>query len=845
MTRSGDTPLEDAPALARWAGVPRLVVKREDTNPTGSHKDRGAAEQLRASAAAGERVAVISSSGNAALAAAVAGAEVGVVVVALVSPLTEPGKLAALRAAGARVVVTEKPINHALRLSRVRGWRDLRPSLSPEALAGFRSLGEELAAALLPGTPVFGYASSGTTYQALGEVFVARGARLPLHPVQAGLVNGLSAAFGRPGDGRRSLVGDLGVKTSPRTARVVDLVRASGGSAWWVDDAEIAAAGAGLRDAGYAVARECWAALAGVRLATATLPGLAAASPCLVLTGRATLDSPPVQEEVAGSFAAVLERVADLAGGRHPQVGMAYGSSDPHPGQEAGGHDVQADFWMSARATRRAAVNLSVGKPPGPARRMSTGEDLAPDMPSLSGSDAVRATLAARGLRPAVAAHDLWIASGLERVLPETALLCIQRCDAVDVLRARGVEVFCLAEHADPETLSGASTADLFAHPATARFCAAAGRLGVVAFKPNLRLAAAVAGAGARLLGGDTPAARAFENKLAFVETARRAGLATPEWEVVDQPAGLTFAALSARFGPRLVLQGARGNAGQRTWMARDDEELRVALAAEGNRPVRVAGYVEGLPFTATGVAGPPGGPALLDWIEPCRQVTGIDWLTPMPLGSCGNAWGAAALRAWSGDVHEVLAALAAPLSAAGYAGLFGVDFVLGDDGPVVIETNPRLVASIPLATQMEVEAGRPGLLLRHLAAVLAAPGAGEVGADDVDLVVAGAGRPDAAADRPALPEASQVIIHRLGREAGRGSALPSGVYRLESGSGPVRLRDGVWFDDLRGPGEALLLAREAGQPVSPSREFARVYLRSSLAERHPGLRELVAAVRG
>src|SRR5437763_1719337 len=78
-------------------------------------------------------------------------------------------------------------------------WPDLRPSTAEEALEGFRGLGRELSDKLAPGTAVFGYSSSGTTYQAVGEIFAAGGVALPLHPVQAGLVNGLSRAFGRPG----------------------------------------------------------------------------------------------------------------------------------------------------------------------------------------------------------------------------------------------------------------------------------------------------------------------------------------------------------------------------------------------------------------------------------------------------------------------------------------------------------------------------------------------------------------------------------------------------------------------------------------------------------------------
>ena len=313
----GRTPLEPDPDLASWAGVARLWVKREDTNPTGSHKDRAAVVQIAACVQAGKPVAVISSSGNAALAAATYGGSAGVAVVALLSPMTEPARVEILRAAGARVVVTTKPINYGIRLSRVRGWPDLRPSQSAEAVRGFRTLAEELAADLVPGTAVFGYASSGATYAALGEVFVELGSQLPLHPVQAGLVNGISKQFGRPGDGRRSIVGDLGVKVSDRAAAVAEMVRTSGGQAWWVDDSAISAAGLALEERGYDVAPECWAALAGVTLAGSEA-GVGQA--CLVLTGRALhgSDTPPEPDGAgtlarpAEAFDEVLALVEDL-----------------------------------------------------------------------------------------------------------------------------------------------------------------------------------------------------------------------------------------------------------------------------------------------------------------------------------------------------------------------------------------------------------------------------------------------------------------------------------------------------------------------------------------------------
>src|SRR2546427_2044588 len=111
----GRTPVEDRPDLAAWAEVESLLLRREDLNPTGSHKDRGAARQVTRCAGERRRVAVISSSGNAALSAATYGRTVGLTVVALVSPLTARAKVDEVAAAGARVLATTKPINYALR----------------------------------------------------------------------------------------------------------------------------------------------------------------------------------------------------------------------------------------------------------------------------------------------------------------------------------------------------------------------------------------------------------------------------------------------------------------------------------------------------------------------------------------------------------------------------------------------------------------------------------------------------------------------------------------------------------------------------------------------------------
>jgi glutathione synthase/RimK-type ligase-like ATP-grasp enzyme len=429
------------------------------------------------------------------------------------------------------------------------------------------------------------------------------------------------------------------------------------------------------------------------------------------------------------------------------------------------------------------------------------------------------------GSRPAVVAHDPWWALGLELLLPETVLFCVQRTGAVDILRNHGVDVFCLSEHVRGPRLAYMSAVDVFEHPAARQFAAGLGAFTVIAIRPNGRLSGAIEGAGGRALGSadSLDTGRRFENKLAFIDIARQAGVPTPRWEVVAADAPGAYGELSARLGSRLVVQAPRGNAGQRTWFVDDQAALDAVRTTEAGRALRVGEMIEGLPFTANGIAGADDRVVAA---EASRQVTGVDWLTPMALGSSGNAYGEPLLAPHAGATAMAVRALGAALVEAGYRGMFGVDLVLGDRGPVVIETNPRLVASVPLASQLEVAAGRVPALLAHLLAGLGVPTS------------------DASADSTPLADASQVMVRRLPGDGASRPDMKSGVYRLAAGREPELLRPAVYVHELEADDEALILVRDASEPVSPGKEFARIFVRGAAAENQPGVSEAVEAMR-
>lgn len=211
--------------------MPGLAFKREDLNPTGSHKDRAASFQVAAAVERGDRAVVISSSGNAAIATSRFAEQYGIPAVVTVHPATDPAKLRAICGATTTVVVTERAINAARKIARALGTENLRPSTHPEALEGYAPLAAELVEGDSDHLPdaIVVFATSGTTALAIGRAALKRGVQL--HVVQgegnAGIVN--SAATPSSATSQQAAAGRLGVRASARAEELRSLVAATGG----------------------------------------------------------------------------------------------------------------------------------------------------------------------------------------------------------------------------------------------------------------------------------------------------------------------------------------------------------------------------------------------------------------------------------------------------------------------------------------------------------------------------------------------------------------------------------------------------------------------------------------
>lgn len=292
----GGTALEPADELGRALGIPALRLKREDHSPTGSHKARCLSLLCSALVASGGRQAVISSSGNAAVAAAAYAPLGGIRVLSLLSPRTPRVKLTRLRGYPGLTVLSDHPI--ALLHHAARRWNlaDLRGSVNSLAPNAYRGIAAELVETS-PLAAVFLFSNSGASALGLAQGFqqlLLPQDRPGLHVVEGNPGGEMTRAWypgAQPSPGTESHLGDLGSRRSRLSPAVRRAVRASGGRGWRVGAAEASEVKAIAEDHGVRTSWEGLATLAAMRQAAATGEVSRDGSWIAVLTGdQAQLD---------------------------------------------------------------------------------------------------------------------------------------------------------------------------------------------------------------------------------------------------------------------------------------------------------------------------------------------------------------------------------------------------------------------------------------------------------------------------------------------------------------------------------------------------------------------------
>ncbi|MES2216150.1 MAG: PLP-dependent lyase/thiolase [Patescibacteria group bacterium] len=241
------TPHEQYLELAQALGYSNLYFKREDLHPYGSHKGRSIPVMIDWHYKGGDRRFGLSSSGNAALAAALYTKEMNsrdqekISLDIYVGLGIDPHKLERVRALAdehIRIFSKERP-RQALTEAMQKGVRSLRQTTDDVALIGYVPLAEELLKIGNVGAVFIG-TSSGTTAQSLARFFKEKNLPTQVHIIQTSSCHPLADAF-EPYDGpnEKSIADAITDITAQRRFDLTALINENSGFGWYASNKDI------------------------------------------------------------------------------------------------------------------------------------------------------------------------------------------------------------------------------------------------------------------------------------------------------------------------------------------------------------------------------------------------------------------------------------------------------------------------------------------------------------------------------------------------------------------------------------------------------------------------------
>lgn len=145
----GDTPLYDAPRLARRLGVAQVLVKDDGRNPSASLKDRASALAVAHALALSRPLIAAASTGNAASSVALLAASAGLRAILFVPAQAPRPKVAQMLLAGAVVVQVQGSYDRAYDLCALAcerfGWYSRNTATNPVLSEGKKTVAFEIA----------------------------------------------------------------------------------------------------------------------------------------------------------------------------------------------------------------------------------------------------------------------------------------------------------------------------------------------------------------------------------------------------------------------------------------------------------------------------------------------------------------------------------------------------------------------------------------------------------------------------------------------------------------------------------------------------------------------------
>ena len=329
----------------------------------------------------------------------------------------------------------------------------------------------------------------------------------------------------------------------------------------------------------------------------------------------------------------------------------------------------------------------------------------------------------------------------------------------VDLWRNETVRVFCLGEIIDDPPQN---TFQLLNHPKTTQFIhSLPAPHYILVFKNSAKIETWARQNHCCLLSAKSTVARPLENKLRLESIGSACKINCPSTRIVNLNSDtFSYCDLNPSEQP-FIAQFAKGFSGNRTFLIHSENDFKLLVHRFKNRKIKTTSFIPGDTWTANGCVNRE--EITVD--TPFLQVTRINPSREINLktvGSRGNIWGTCPPDLIE-KINTAMLKIGDYLRHKGFRGIFGVDFIWNETLKrlVLIELNPRIVASISARSSLKIKYGGIPLIARHILSFV----------DDYPKCLN-------VSDSPLLP--SGQIIYRKGDQYLTRTFKTSGIYHIE-----------------------------------------------------------------
>jgi len=211
--------------------VDHLYFKREDKNFTGSLKDRSLAYQVSLAKQNNKKELVISTSGNAGIAAAAYCQKAKIKLYIFISPETEKAKITEMQKYNPIVIKSKRAIRFANYLSAKYKIENLKPSINNSSIEGFKSIAFEIFENLGEVDAIFTFVTSGSSFVGIGRAYQ--------YLLENKEIKKMPKLYAVQNKDVFSVAGKLGIKNTRRKKEILELIKLSGGGNIYVDNNKI------------------------------------------------------------------------------------------------------------------------------------------------------------------------------------------------------------------------------------------------------------------------------------------------------------------------------------------------------------------------------------------------------------------------------------------------------------------------------------------------------------------------------------------------------------------------------------------------------------------------------